>query len=129
MKALEGTGKAGRRPRVRPAPEPEMSRRAAGTTGEVLTGGGMAEVDDGVAAVFPLSFGAGLAAEGEAVLVEVVLAAEVALAAAVVEADMLREARKGARGEKSRGGYSRPAVKWGCSAVSVLLTRGVVAIV
>ena len=33
------------------------------------------------------------------------------------EDDMLGKARKGARGEKSRGGYIGPAVKGGWSAV------------
>ena len=45
--------------------------------------------------------------------------------AEVVEEDMLREARKGARGEKPRGGYMGPAVKGGWLATSVV-TRGVV---
>ena len=45
----------------------------------------------------------------------------------VVREDKLREARKGARGENSRGGYRGPAVNGGWLAVSVLATRGVVA--
>ena len=44
----------------------------------------------------------------------------------MVGEDMLREARKGARGEKSRGGYMGPAVKGGGLTASVV-TRGVVA--
>ena len=89
VKALGDTGESGRSPRVRSAPEPEISRKVAGTTGEVLTGGGVAAVDDG-AAIFPEGCAAGLAAEGEVVLV-----------AERAEEDMLEEARKGAKGEKS----------------------------
>ena len=48
-----------------------------------------------------------------------------ALVAEVVREDMLREARKGARGKKSRGGYMGPAAKGGWSAMSVLVTGGV----
>ena len=40
---------------------------------------------------------------------------------------MLREARKEVRGEKSRGGHMEPAVNEGWLALSVLVTRGVVA--
>ena len=40
---------------------------------------------------------------------------------------MLREAPKGASGEKSRGGHMGPAVNEGWLAVSVLVTRGMVA--
>ena len=69
-------------------------------TGEVSRGGREAEGD------------------GEAVLLSV-------LEGEVVGEDMLREARKGARGEKSRGGYMGPAVKGGWLAASVV-TRGVV---
>ena len=49
------------------------------------------------------------------------------LAAEVVREDMLRKARKGAGGEISREGHIEPAVKGGCSAISVLVTRGIVA--
>ena len=70
-------------------------------TGEVSRGGREAEED------------------GEAVLLSVV-------DAEVVGEDMLRETRKGARGEKSRGGYMGPTVKGGWLAASVV-TRGVVA--
>ena len=51
------------------------------------------------------------------------------LAAEVVGEDMLREARKGAGGEKSRRGHMEPAAKGGCSAISVLVTRGIVAVI
>ena len=47
------------------------------------------------------------------------------LGAEVVKEDMLREARNGARGEKSRGGHIR-SVKGGWLATNVV-TRGVVA--
>ena len=89
MKALGGTGESRRSPRVRSAPEPEISRKVAGATGEVLTGGGVAAVGDG-AAIFPKGCATGLAAEGEVVLV-----------AERAEEDMLEEAREGAKGEKS----------------------------
>ena len=96
-----GSGAAGRNPRVRPVPEPELSQMSVEGTGEVSRGGREAEED------------------GVAVLLSV-------LGAEVVEEDMLREARKGARSEKSRGVYIGPAVKGGCLAASVV-TRGVVA--
>ena len=112
LKALGGRGESGRNPRIRPLPEPEMSQKTVDATGEVLRGGCVAEGDGGAAMV--LSEGA------EAVLLAV-------LAAVVVREDMLREAREGARGEKSRGGNLEPAVKGGCSAMSILVTRGVVA--
>ena len=70
-------------------------------TGEVSRGGREAEGD------------------GEAVLLSV-------LEGEVVGEDMLREARKGARGEKSRGGHMGPVVKGSWLAASVV-TRGVVA--
>ena len=57
--------------------------------------------------------------DGEAVLLDV-------LEGEVVGEDVLREARKGARGEKSRGGYMELAVKGDWLAASVV-TRGVVA--
>ena len=112
LKALGGRGESGRNSRVPPVPGPEISRIAVDATGEVLRGGCVAEGDGGTASV--LSEGA------EAVLLAV-------LAVEVVREDMLREARKGARGEKSRGGHMGPAVKGGCSAMSVLVTRGVAA--
>ena len=96
-----GSGAAGRNPRVRPVPEPELPRMSMEGTGEVSRGGREAEGD------------------GEAALLSVV-------EAEVVGEDMLREARKGAKGAKSRGGYMRPAVKGGWLAASVV-TRGVVA--
>ena len=111
-KALGGRGELGRNPGVRPVHEPGMSRKAVDATGEVLSGGCVAKGDGGAAMV--------LSADVEAVLL-VVLAAE------VVREDMLREARKGARGEKPRGGHMEPTVKGGCSAMSVLVTRGIVA--
>ena len=89
LKALRGRGESGRNPRVRPVLEPEMSRIAVDSTGEVLRGGCAAEGDGGAATV--------LSEDAEAVLL-VVLAVE------VVREDMLREARKEARDEKSRGG-------------------------
>ena len=51
LKALGGRGESGRNPRVRPVPEPEMSRKAVDTTGEVLRGGCVAEGDGGAATV------------------------------------------------------------------------------
>ena len=98
-----GSGAAGRKPGVRPVPEPVLSRMSVEGIGEKSRGGRGAEGD------------------GEADLV-LVLGAEVA---EVVEEDMLREARNGARGEKSRGGHIR-SVKEGWLAMSVV-TRGVVA--
>ena len=108
LKALGGRGESGRNPRVRPVPEPEMSRIAVDGTDEVLRGGCVTEGDDGAATV--LSEGA------EAVLLAV-------LVVEVVREDMLREARKGTRGKKSRGGRMGPAVKGGCSSMSVLDSR------
>ena len=110
-KARGGRGEAGRNPRVRPVPEPEMSRIAVDVTGEVPRGRCVAKGDGGAATV---SVGV------EAVLLGV-------LTVEVVREDMLREARKGATGEKSRGGHMGPAVNGGCSVMSVLVTRGVVA--
>ena len=106
-----GSGEAGRNPRVRPVPEPELSRISVDGTGEVSRGGREADGDGRVAMV---SVGVG------AVLLGV-------LTVEVIQEDMLREARKGARGEKSRGGHMRPAVNGGCSAMSILVKRGVVA--
>ena len=97
-----GSEEAGRNPRVRPVPELELARISVVGTGEVPRGGRVAEGD------------------GEAVLLRV-------LAGEVVGEDMLREAREGARGEKSQGGHMWPAVNGGWLAVSVLVTRGVVA--
>ena len=110
-KARGDSGEAGRNPRVRPVPEPEMSRIAVNGTGEVPRGGCVAEGDGRAATV---SVGV------EAVLLRV-------LPKEVVREDMLRAARKGARGEKSPGGHMGPAAKGGCSAMRVLVTRGVVA--
>ena len=95
-----GSGAAGRNPRARPVPEPELPRTSVEGIGEVSRGVREAEGD------------------GEAVLLSV-------LEGEVVGEDMLREARKGARGEKSRGGNMGPAVKGGWLAASVV-TRGVV---
>ena len=86
---------------MRPVPGPELARISVVGTGEVPRGGRVAEGD------------------GEAVLLRV-------LAGEVVGEGMLREARKGARGEKARGGHMGPAVNEGWSAVNVLVTRGVV---
>ena len=74
-----GSGAAGRNPQVRPVPEPELPRMSVEGTGEVSRGGHEAEGDGG------------------AVLWSVE-------EAEVVGKDILREARKGARGKKSRGG-------------------------
>ena len=79
--------------------------------GEVSRGGREAEGDGRAATV---SVGVG------AVLVGV-------LTVEVVREDMLREARKGTGGETSRERYRGPAVNGGWLAVSVLVTRGVVA--
>ena len=101
-----GSGEAGRNPWVRSVPEPELSRISVDGTGEVSRGGHEAE-GDGRAA--PVSVGVG------AVLLGV-------LTVEVVREDILREARKGARCEKSRGGHMGPAVNGGWLAVSVLVT-------
>ena len=85
LKARGGRGESGRNPQVRPVPEPDMSRIAVDVTGEVPRGGCVAERDGRAATV---SVGV------EAVLLGV-------LEVEVVRKDMLREARKGARGEKS----------------------------
>ena len=106
-----GSGEAGRNPRVRPVSEPELSRISLDGIGEVSRGGREAEGDGRAATV---SVGVG------AVLLGV-------LTVEVVRDDMLREALKGARGEKSRGVHMGPAVNGGCSAMGVLVTRGVVA--
>ena len=75
-----GSGAAGRNPGVRPVPGPVLPRMSVDGTGERSRGGRGAKGD------------------GKAVLLFV-------LGAEVVGEDMLREARNGARGEKSRGGY------------------------
>ena len=97
-----GSGESGRNPRMWPYPEPELSRLSVVGTGEVPRDGRAAEGD------------------GEAVLLKV-------LAGEVRGEDMLREARKEARGENSRGGHMGPAVNEGWLALSILVTRGVVA--
>ena len=139
LKALGGRGELGRNPRVRPVPEPEMSRKAVDATGEVLRGGCVVEGDGGAAMVLSVDAEVGLLTfltevvaevDGGAAMVlsvdaEAVLPAF--LVAEVVRENMLREARKGAGGEKSRGGHMEPAVKGCCSAMSVLVTRDVVA--
>ena len=136
LKAFGGTGESGLNPRVRPVPEPEMSRKAVDATGEVLRGGCVAEVDGRAAMIFSMEAEAvllgSLAADDDAAMVlseeaEAVLLGF--LAAEVVREDMLREARKGAGGEKLRGRHIEPAVKGGCSASSVLVTRGIVAVI
>ena len=96
-----GSGAVRRNPRVRPVPEPELPRISVEDNGEVSRGGCKAEGD------------------GKAVLLSV-------LEGEVVGEDMLRASRKGARGEKSRGGHMGPVVKGGWLAASVG-TRGVVA--
>ena len=78
-KARVGSGESGRNPRMWPVPEPELARLSVVGTGEVPRNGRVAEGD------------------GEAVLLRV-------LAGEVMGEDMLREARKQARGENSRGG-------------------------
>ena len=138
LRALGGRGELGRKPRVRPVPEPEMSRKGVDATGEVLRGGCVTEGDDGAAMdtvgaeAGLLTFLAEVVAEvdGGAAMVLSVGAEEVLLAflaKEVVREDMLREARQGAGGEKLRGGHMGPAVKGGWSAMSVLVTRGIVA--
>ena len=96
-----GSGAAGRSPGVRPVPEQVLPRMSVDGNGERSRGGRGAEGDC-----------------KKAVLVLV-------LGAEAVEEDMLREARNGARGEKSRGGRIR-SVKGEWLATSVV-ARGVVA--
>ena len=98
-----GSGTVGRKPGVRPVLEPVVARRSVGAMGERSKSG------------------PGTEGRGEAVLV-VIFGDEVA---EVLGKDMLREARNGARGEKSRGGYTR-SVKRGWLATCVV-TRGAVA--
>ena len=137
LKALGGRGELGRKPRVRPVPEPEMSRKAVDATGVVLRGGCVAEGAGGAtmktagAEAGLLTFLAEVVAEvdGGAAMVLSVGTEAVLLAFLVEEVireGMLREARKGEGGENSRGGHMVPAVMGGWSAMSVLVTRGVV---
>ena len=98
-----GSGTVGRKPGVRPVLEPVVARRSVGAMGERSKS-------------VP-----GTEGRGEAVLV-VIFGDEVA---EVLGEDMRREARNGARGEKSRGGYTR-SVKRGWLATCVV-TRGAVA--
>ena len=127
-------GESGRNPRVRSVPVPEISRKAVDATGKLLRGGCVAEVDGGVAMIFSIEAEAVLlgflAADGDAAMVLSMEAEAVLLgflAAEVVREDMLRKARKRAGGEKSRGGQVEPGVRGGCSAISVLVARGIVA--
>ena len=99
VEKARGSGAAGRNPGVRPVPEPVLSRMSMSGTGELSRGGRVAEGDE------------------EAVLLFF-------LGPEMVEKDMLREARNGARNEKSRGGHTR-SVKGGWLATSVV-NRGVV---
>ena len=101
-KARVGSGESERNPRVRTVPEPELARLSAVGTGEVPRDGRVAEGDR------------------EAVLLRV-------LAGEVMGEDMLREARTEARDERSRAGHMEPALNEGWLALSVLVTRGVVA--
>ena len=107
-----GSGTVGRNSGVRPVLETVLARRSVGGSCERSRSGPGAE------------------GGGEAVLV-VTLGADVPVpgwgdeVAEVVEEDMLREARNGASGEKSRGGYTR-LVKGGWLATGVV-TRGAVA--
>ena len=65
----------------------------------------------------------GCVAEGESRAVTVFVGVEAVLlgvlTAEMVWQNMLREARKGARGEKSRGGHMGSAANGGCSAMSI----------
>ena len=97
------SGTVGRKPGVRPVLEPVVARRSVGAMGERSKRGPETE------------------GRGEAVLVGI-LGDEVA---EVLGEDILREARHGARGEKSRGGYTR-SVKRGWLATCVV-TRWTVA--
>ena len=109
---VRGIGAVGRNPGVRPVPEPRLARRSVGGIGERSKSGPGAE------------------GGGEAVLV-VILRTEVLVVglgngvAEVLEEDMLREARNGARGEKLRGGHTRSEKRrWLATSV---VTRGAVA--
>ena len=99
---VRGIAAVGRNPGVRPVPEPVLARRSVGGIDERSKSGPGAE------------------GGGEVVLM-VTLGDDVA---EVLGEDMLREARNGARGEKSRGGGTR-SVKGGLLATSVV-TRGAV---
>ena len=106
------SGAAGRSPGVRPVLNPVLALRTVEGVGERSRSGRGAE------------------GAGEVVLVrvsgpEVVVLVLGNAVADVVGEDMLREARKGARGEKSRGRRTR-SVKGGWLATSVV-TRGAVA--
>ena len=98
-----GSGTVGRKPGVRPVLEPVVARRFVGAMGERSKSG------------------PGAKGRGEAVLV-VILGDEVA---EMLGEDMLREVRNGARGEKSRDGYTR-SVKGGWLTTRVV-TRAAVA--
>ena len=100
---VRGSRAAGRSPGVRPVLEPVLARRSVEVVGERSRSGRGAE------------------GTGEAILVRVSGSEVVVLVlgnavADVVGEDMLREARKGARGEKSRAGATR-SVKGGWLAV------------
>ena len=104
MQALEDTGESGRRPRVRSVPEPEISRRVNEATGE--------EVPRGCPDGADRRAGAVPEAEGR----DPAAAVLVAEAEDVVEdEDMLRKAREGAGGERTRGSERRPAESERCS--------------
>ena len=103
---VRGSGAAGRNPGVRPVPEPVLAQISVGAIGERSKSGPGAE------------------GGGEAVLVVLVVGLG-NWVAEVLEEDMLREARNGARGEKLRGGRTQ-SVKGGWLATSVV-TRGAVA--
>ena len=112
VREARGSGVAGRSPGVRPVPEPVLARRSVEGNSERSRSGRGGE--GGVEVVL-------VRVSGAEVLV-LVLGDEVA---DVVEEGMLRKARNGARGEKSRGGHTR-SVKGGWLATSVV-TRGAVA--
>ena len=110
-KEARGSGTAGRKPGVRPVLEPVMAQRSVGAMGERSRSGPGGE--GGGEAVLVMTLGAEVPELG--------LGDEVG----EVGEDMLREARNGARDEKSRGGYTR-SVKGGWLATRVV-TRGAVA--
>ena len=112
VRKARGRGAAGRSPGLRPVPEAVLARRSVEGIGERSRSG------------------RGVERGGEAVLVRVSGAEVLVLVlrdevADEVEEGMLREARHGERGEKSRGGHIR-SVKGGWLATSVV-TRGAVA--
>ena len=89
-KARVSSGESGRNPRMWPVPEPELARLSVVGTGEVPRNGRVAEGD------------------GEAVLLRV-------LAGEVMGEDMLREARKQAKGRKlARGAHGAGLSHWKC---------------